>query len=287
VPESRRWQRERASGATSHWATADLLGVLIGACGPALMIAAWASPDVSLIWRVAAAVVGVAVATVGYSYPVAQYLRRLNRAPGAAPPARVLPRMGLAAVLSGIVLLGTWGSAQWAAAWADKLTAGAQNSREWTQIWLAAGAIVGTILAAQMGDWLGRRVTYALMCGLSLAASLGFYLLNPEFGGPFLAWGFFMGLCTASFYGWLPLYLPELFGTNVRATGQGFGFNFGRILAAVGTLQTGAMFDGKAVLFGRPLEGYPLACSTMSLIYLLGLVVIWFAPETKGKSLPE
>ena len=32
--------------------------------------------------------------------------------------------------------------------------------------------------------------------------------------------------------------------------------------------------------------GYPLACSTMSLIYLVGMVIIWFAPETKGKPLP-
>ena len=48
---------------------------------------------------------------------------------------------------------------------------------------------------------------------------------------------------TASFYGWLPLYLPELFRTNVRATGQGFGFNFGRILAAIGVLQIGNLMS--------------------------------------------
>ena len=52
-------------------------------------------------------------------------------------------------------------------------------------------------------------------------------------------WAFLAGTLTASFYGWLPLYLPELFRTNVRATGQGFGFNFGRILAAIGVLQVG------------------------------------------------
>ena len=36
-----------------------------------------------------------------------------------------------------------------------------------------------------------------------------------------------------SFYGWLPLYLPELFPTRIRATAQGFAFNFGRVLAAM------------------------------------------------------
>jgi hypothetical protein len=82
--------------------------------------------------------------------------------------------------------------------------------------------------------------------------------------------------------------LPELFRTSVRATGQGFGFNFGRILAAVGTLQAGNLFAAQVTLLGRECEGgYPLACSLMSSIYLLGLVLICFAPETKGHTLPE
>jgi hypothetical protein len=95
-------------------------------------------------------------------------------------------------------------------------------------------------------------------------------------------------MLTAAFYGWLPLYLPELFRTSVRATGQGFGFNFGRILAAVGTLQAGNLFTAKVTLLGHEYEGgYPLACSLMSSIYLLGLVLICFAPETKGHTLPD
>jgi hypothetical protein len=97
-----------------------------------------------------------------------------------------------------------------------------------------------------------------------------------------------MGICTASFYGWLPLYLPELFRTNVRATGQGFGFNFGRLLAAVGALQTGNLFAKNVHVAGYTFQGgYPFACSAISLIYLVGLVLIWFGPETRGKLLPE
>jgi hypothetical protein len=91
---------------------------------------------------------------------------------------------------------------------------------------------------------------------------------------------FLAGSVSAAFYGWFPLYLPELFPTSVRATGQGFAFNFGRILAAVGSLQTAALikhFDGS----------FPAAAKTMAFIYLVGLVVIWFGPETKGKALPE
>ena len=85
---------------------------------------------------------------------------------------------------------------------------------------------------------------------------------------------------TASFYGWLPLYLPELFPTRIRATAQGFSYNFGRNLAVVATLGTGRL----TVFFD---ERYNHACALMSLIYLFGLVAIWFAPETRGKPLPE
>jgi hypothetical protein len=89
----------------------------------------------------------------------------------------------------------------------------------------------------------------------------------------------------------LPLYLPELFGTNVRATGQGFSYNFGRILAAIGVLQMGSLikiFNYDQVLFGLTIPaGFPLACSVICLVYLVGMVIIWFAPETKGQPLPD
>jgi hypothetical protein len=100
---------------------------------------------------------------------------------------------------------------------------------------------------------------------------------------------FLAGTFSASFYGWLPLYLPELFRTNVRATGQGFSFNFGRVLAAIGALQTGTMMGlfTENVHLGPVtiLSGHPAACSMISLVYVVGMVMIWAAPETK--ELPE
>jgi MFS transporter, SHS family, sialic acid transporter len=71
-----------------------------------------------------------------------------------------------------------------------------------------------------------------------------------------------------------------LFPTKVRATGQGFSYNFGRILAAVGALQTGNLLT----LFGND---YAKACSIAAGVYVVGLVLIALAPETKGKPLPE
>ena len=86
------------------------------------------------------------------------------------------------------------------------------------------------------------------------------------------------GATTASFYGWLPLYLPELFPTHVRATGSGISFNTGRILSAFGVLGAGAL----TMAFN---SNYSQAGSVVSLIYAMGMVVILFAPDTTGKKL--
>jgi len=287
VPESDRWQHENDQGRTSHWAARDLLGVLLGALGPGLTIYLWAQPH-SVATRVIGSLGGLVVAAFGYSYPVRRYLQRQAAADGQAHTSLPIRRMLLAAALSGVALLGTWGASQWAPSWAAKIGDPAEHPKEMTQIWLALGAIVGTITAALMGDWLGRRVTYSLFCIASVGSLLLLYQGNTSYGDGFLAATFFVGVCTASFYGWLPLYLPELFTTNVRATGQGFGFNFGRILAAIGTLQTGSLFAAQIQIGSRVYAGgYPFACSVMSLVYLVGLGLIWIGPETKGGTLPE
>jgi len=312
VPESEKWEKEQATGSTGHWATHDLLGVLIGVLGPALIVYVWAMPHSTPV-RLVATIAGLAIATAGYTYPVIRYFQRHQLASGGEDWRPTLRRMLLGACLSGVALLGTWGSTQWVPTWSDKLVetsykaeqerlvaagdvaaAGSlarPRAKEFTQIWLAMGAIVGTLLAAMMGDWMGRRPAYCLLCMLSLASVYALYLGNRHYGPALLFWTFIAGAMTASFYGWLPLYLPELFRTNVRATGQGFGFNFGRILAAIGVLQTGnlmGLFKEDAIVAGITIpHGYPLACSTMSLVYLVGVAIIWLAPETHGKPLPD
>jgi MFS family permease len=193
--------------------------------------------------------------------------------------------MLLGAVLSGVPLVTTWGSILWAPAWADRLTGGTfPEAKAYTQIWSALGAVFGTVGGALLGDWLGRRAAYVMLTLGSLATTLLFFLTNDHFGPRFLATICLAGAVTAAFYGLLPLYLPELFPTRLRATGQGFSFNFGRVIAAVGVLQTGALLD---YFGGNTAEAYPRACSAVSLIYFAGLLVIWLAPETRGRPLPE
>lgn len=320
VPESAKWEKEHASGGTSSWAAHDLIGVLIGVVGPALIVYVWAFDGPTwlpntLTVQIVATFVGLAIATAGYTYPVIRFFQRSALAGRGEDWKPTLGRMLLAACLGGVALLGTWGSTQWAPSWADQLASkevAAQaaelrsagkpaeakavlsakpRAKEFTQIALAIGAIIGTIAAAFMGDWLGRRLAYFVLCVLSLASVYLLFLGNHQYGPMLLFFAFLAGTLTASFYGWLPLYLPELFRTNVRATGQGFGYNFGRILAAIGVLQTGnlmGLFTHDVHLAGLTIpHGYPLACSTMSLIYFVGMILIWFAPETRGKPLPD
>ncbi|HEY1064516.1 MAG TPA: MFS transporter [Pirellulales bacterium] len=312
VPESESWEKEHAEGRTSHWATQDLLAVVFGACGPGVMIWLLAyGGDVSPAARVGVIILALGMAGWGYIFPVWRYLGRSEAAArkpvdAASSRQRIVGRMMLAAGLSGIALVTTWGCVQRLPGWADFLAeerlktqlaalgdstapevqaqrATLQHDRKTakahTQIWSAIGAIVGTLVAALAGDALGRRVTYILMCFVSLA-SIQFVFRVTEYGPLFLFASFVAGACTASFYGWLPLYLPELFPTRIRATGQGFGFNFGRILAAVGGLQFSVVM---AFLGGSE----SLTALWMSLIYLLGVPLVMFAPETRGLPLPD
>lgn len=314
VPESHKWEREKGRGGTSNWVTSDLLGVLVGAIGPGIIVWVWADERIGYQLRLLGTITGLVIATAGYMFPVYKFLQRTfaGSAIASSETSRTIRRMILGACLSGVALIGTWGSTQWAMSWAGQLTqntavaveaasdaaptvgawfrqAISRNPREYTQMFTAVGAIVGTILAAMMGDWLGRRSAYCLLCGLSVVSVIWFYQFHSRFDEEFLIASFWLGVCTASFYGWLPLYLPELFPTSVRATGQGFSFNFGRILAAIGTLQIGSLLklvDGFETYAGIK-GGYPIACSVVCGVYLIGMILIWAAPETKGQPLPE
>jgi hypothetical protein len=300
VPESGRWQAGHRKGTTSHWNPADLAGVAIGICSVLGLILLWAN-DVAMPLRIAGTLAALLVTTLGFLFPVMRYLQRVQES-GASNEGWQKPigMMLLGACLSGVPLIVTWASAQWAPIWAEELVskemkeavgrnlvseeiaatkAGAAKAN--TGMCMAFGAVLGTIAAAMLGNVLGRRKAYFLLTILALGSVLFFFQVNERFDWQFLVSAFAVGTLTASFYGWLPLYLPELFAAGMRATGQGFSYNFGRILAAVGALQTGYLMNE---VFNK---SYPRACSLISVVYVVGMAVIWLAPETRGKPLPD
>lgn len=283
VPESEKWKSERDRGATGHWATIDLLGVLVGCAAALVIIWAWSPAGPGGWIGVGITVVGLAIALMGYLFPVRKYLERAVSAGSlrSASGSQVIRMMLLGAGLAGVALLGTWGSIQWAPRWAAQLAPDPSlHAKEYTQIVSGVGAIVGTIIAALVAGRFGRRITYTLLCLTSITSCLVLYQTNTTFGPAFLVSIFFAGGLTAAFYGFFPLYLPELFPTAVRATGQGFAYNFGRILAAIGGLQT-------ATLMGFFDNSFAKAGSVLAAIYLIGVFIVWLGPETKGRPLPD
>lgn len=192
----------------------------------------------------------------------------------------LLSRTLIGIVLSSIALIGTWGSVQWIPLWADQLTGGAvPDAKAHAQIISSLGATVGSLLAPILLGRLNRRTSYTILCGVSLVVCGVLFRTQSAYTTQFLIMVFAAGGCTAAFYGWFPLYLPELFPTRVRATGQGLCYNAGRIMAAGGALTSGALVQ----YYG----GYARMGAVITLVYLVGIVMIRFAPETNGRPLPD
>ena len=187
----------------------------------------------------------------------------------------------LGILFASVVLIGTWASVQWMPAWSDQLTQGkVHHAKGLTQMLIGIGAVIGCFIGPWIGRQLGRRPAYFILCLGSLLACGYLFRFVHSYGAEFLCLALLVGGTTAAFFGWLPLYLPELFPTRVRATGQGMCYNTGRILAAIGTELMGWLlhhFEGS----------YARAGAAITLVYALGLVIIWLGPETKGKPLPE
>jgi MFS family permease len=132
-----------------------------------------------------------------------------------------------------------------------------------------------------LAEWLGRRLTlaifYALMLvSISLAFGHVFYLESGALGW-FLLCVIFLGLGGANFTPY-SIWLPEQYGTECRASALAFTVNVGRLAAAGFTFLVGAGIRHFQTL------GTPVALTAWA--FLLGIVLLPFGVETKGKPLP-
>ena len=204
----------------------------------------------------------------------ASALRELLR-----PPLLRLTLIGI--LLGSIPMVGAWAASKWMIPWADKIGGEtAAGYKAVTQGWWALGAVLGSFFGAQIASWLGRRRAYALISAGSTALTLLMFLGTAPLRASFLPIVFAQGFVATLFFGWLPLYLPELFPTRVRAAGSGIAYNVGRFATAFGVLVAGALFAAMGGSYAR-------VGATCGLIYLVGLVVIWWAPDTTKSSLDE
>ena len=185
-------------------------------------------------------------------------------------------------LLATVPLLGGWGASNWSQGWADKVGAEVGNPNLKANIGMARSftGILGSFLGGVIASALGRKKTYFLTSLLCLGCAEYVYFFHTpdqwQFLASFAALGFFSGI----FFGWLPLFLPELFVTRIRSTGAGVCFNFGRIITAV------TVFAG-AILIARFDENYALLGRIMSLIYLLGAIGICLLPKGVGGEIED
>ncbi|WP_042265102.1 MFS transporter [Paraburkholderia heleia] len=146
---------------------------------------------------------------------------------------------------------------------------------------LSIGTILGCLALPPMAERIGRKWTLAVYfagMAVTIAASFGwaFYLENGLV--PFIALLFVLGFFGGNF-ALFSLWLPEQFETRVRATAFAFCTSFGRFVGAGVNFLLGA-----AVLRMHTL-GVPVALTALA--FVLGLLIIPFAPETKGQTLPS
>jgi MFS family permease len=143
---------------------------------------------------------------------------------------------------------------------------------------LNAGALVGYLSFGPLADRFGRRATFAFMCTGSLVMVPLTFFMPRQYTHVLLLLPL-LGFFNNGIFSGFPIYLPELYPTRLRTTGAGFCFNAGRVLASGAPFLTGFLVSALGS-FGR-------AASAIALIYVLGLVVLPFAPETRGRPLPE
>lgn len=263
----------------------------VGICG--MGIIGWKVPITQDSWRwvmpIASFPILLAIA-IAILVPESPAWRRLKLKGSNAPKKKklwevfepqMLPVTLIGIALAGIPLLGGWGTTSWLIPWSERVRGpGEPEAKAIASIMRAGGGTIGSFLGGVLANFFGRRGTYFTISLASLVVTqYVFWFLTPD-SPLFPSSVFLVGFISMIYFGWLPLYLPELFPTHVRATGSGVSFNFGRIATAFGVLGAGAVstfFGGDYAATGR----------VTSLVYLLGMIVVCLAPDTSKRKLSE
>lgn len=140
------------------------------------------------------------------------------------------------------------------------------------------GAIMGYMSLGFLADAYGRKPVTFVYFALAFLTTPVVFLWTHDLNLLLVA-SLVNGFFSLGLYSWMPVWLPELFPTSVRATGAAFCFNSPRLIAWIGPLIAGALIAN----FG----GFSNAAMIVACIYALGLLATPFLPETRGKPLPD
>jgi MFS family permease len=197
----------------------------------------------------------------------------------------------VASALAFVVLLGLWGGTMWIPAAVREIAAASPEAASLTGeaaerylvrqasygvMLLNAGSLIGYLLFGPLADWIGRRGAFLLFFVGAVILFPVAFLTTSNVNVLFLLVPL-VGIFTLGVTSGFPIYLPELFPTAVRTTGVGFCYNLGRFVTAGGVFITGYLVGA--------MGSYAKAATAVSLVYVVGMVVLVFARETRGQKL--
>ena len=154
-----------------------------------------------------------------------------------------------------------------------------------TSLFQNLGGFFGVYAFTKVTVRMGRKPAFAIAFLLAAGAtSFTFWSFN-EYNHIF--WMIpLMGFCQLTLFGGYAIYFPELFPTRLRSTGTSFCYNVGRLVAAAGPLTLGAI-QASLMKSAGEIGARRYAGIAMCAVFFVGLLALPFAPETKGKPLPE
>src|SRR5580704_15236807 len=188
----------------------------------------------------------------------------------------------VAFLMSLTTTLAWWGISTWVPPYIGSVAAKAGlPAQQWASYAGMAynlGAIAGYAGLGFLADRYGRKPVTFLFFAMALVLTPVLFLWVQDLR-LLLVVAAINAFFSLGQYTWMPVWLPELYPTHMRATGMAFVFNAPRFIAFLGPLLAGTLI----VHFG----GYGRAATIVALIYILGLCAVPFLPETVGKPLPD
>lgn len=191
----------------------------------------------------------------------------------------------VATSLATAVLFAYWGVFTWLPGFlaAPVAAGGAGFGIVKTSGWIIAmqvGAFAGYNCFGFLADRLGRRKAFSLYVSAAAVMTIA-YGSAPRWAGDnagtvLLLAGPLLGFFGTGFFSLFGTMLAELYPTRLRGAGQGFVYNFGRGLSALAPLTVGVVADRSGLGWALVLNaGY----------FLLGALLVFLLPETKGREL--
>ncbi len=155
-----------------------------------------------------------------------------------------------------------------------------------TSLMFNFGAFFGIYSFSLVTQRIGRRPTFAIFFSAAFVTTIFVFLYINKTSDVF--WMVpAMGFCQLAVFGGYAIYFPELFPTHLRSTGVSFCYNIGRFAAALGPSALGLLTSQVFTIEKGYAEPMRYAGVAMCSIFLIGIFVLPFAPETKDKPLPE